>query len=63
MLDNNGLQYMPVMHYFPIHIECPLKPANRAKLENAVNVIIHLPNGGFKCLALPLEALEEDENE
>jgi hypothetical protein len=51
------------MQYFPIHIECPLTPANRLKTEDSVKVIIHLPSGGFKCVALPLDALEEDENE
>jgi hypothetical protein len=63
VIDNNGLSYLPKMHYFPVELECPLKPANQLKPEEAVTVIIQLPNGGFKCVALPLDALDEDPNE
>jgi hypothetical protein len=62
-IDNNGLDYLPLMQYFPIEVECPLTPANKLKPEQAVNVLIHLPQGGFKCVAIPLEAVEEDPNE
>ncbi len=51
------------MHYFNVGDECPLKPANEIAPDQALNVIIHLPNGGFKCVAIPVEAVEEDENE
>ncbi len=63
VIDNNGLNYLPVMQYFPVQIECPVKPANKLPPEQAVSVIIHLPNGGFKCVAIPLDALDEDPNE
>jgi hypothetical protein len=62
-IDNNGLGYLPAMQYFPLQVECPLTPANQLKPEESVKAIIHLPNGGFKCVALPLEALEEDMDE
>jgi hypothetical protein len=51
------------MQYFPIDVDCPMKPINKLKPEQSVTVLIHLPGGGFSCVALPLEALEEDENE
>jgi hypothetical protein len=41
----------------------PVETGQQGEAREFCNVIIHLPNGGFKCLALPLEALEEDENE
>ncbi len=63
MIDNNGLNYLPLMQYFPVQLECPVKPANKLPPEQAVSVIIHLPNGRFKCLAIPLDALDEDPNE
>jgi hypothetical protein len=51
------------MQYFPIEVDCPLVPENNLKPDQAVNVLIHLPKGGFKCVAMPLDALEEDVNE
>jgi hypothetical protein len=51
------------MQYFNFGVECPLKPSNDIDLDQALTVIIHLPNRGFKCVAIPLEAVEEDENE
>jgi hypothetical protein len=51
------------MQYFPINVNCPLKPVNKLKPEQSVTVLIHIPAGGFKCVALPLEALEEDQEE
>jgi hypothetical protein len=60
-IDNNGLGYLPSMQYFPLQVDCPLTPANQLKPDESVTAIIHLNNGGFKCVALPLEALEEDE--
>jgi hypothetical protein len=62
VIDNNGLGYLPKMQYFPVEMDCPLKPANQLKPEQAVNAIIHLPNGGFRCVALPLDGLDKDPN-
>ncbi len=62
-LDNSGLSYLPTMQYFDVDMECPLEPANRVEPHQAVMVIIHLPDGSFKCLAIPLEAVYEDQNE
>jgi hypothetical protein len=62
-IDNGGLTYLPVMQYFNVGEECPLKPPNKLPADLSLNVIITLPNGGFKCLAIPLEAVDEDPNE
>jgi hypothetical protein len=51
------------MQYFPLNVECPLTPANKLDPDQSVNVLVHLPTGGFKCVALPLDALDEDESE
>jgi hypothetical protein len=63
ILHNGGLNYLPKMQYFNVGIECPVKPANKLPSDESLTVIIHLPNGGFKCIAIPLEAVEEDEKE
>jgi hypothetical protein len=62
-LDNNGLSYLPKMQYFDVDDECPLEPANNLELHQALMVIIHLMDGSFKCLAIPLDAVFEDEHE
>jgi hypothetical protein len=62
-LDNNGLSYLPRMQYFDVDDECPLEPVNNLEPHQAVMVIIHLPDGSFKCLAMPLDAVFEDEHE
>ncbi len=51
------------MQYFDVDVECPLEPANKLEPHQAVMVILHLPDGSFKCLAIPLEAVYEDQNE
>jgi hypothetical protein len=56
-LDNNGLNYLPKMQYFPLGKPCLLKPINMVE-GDALNVLIHLPNGGFNCMAIPLAALD-----
>jgi hypothetical protein len=58
-LDNNGLLYLPKMQYFPVGRPCPLQPVNVVE-GDALLTLIHLPNGGFNCLALPIEAVERD---
>jgi hypothetical protein len=62
-LDNNGLHYLPVMHYFEVSSDCPLKTANKLPPEQSLTVIIQLPNGSFNCVAIPLDAVHEDEHE
>ncbi len=56
-LDNNGLLYLPKMQYFPLNQPCPLEPSNEVK-GAALRALIHLPNGGFNCIAIPMEALD-----
>jgi hypothetical protein len=51
------------MRYFEVEKDCPFKPVNNIPSDQALTVIIQLPNGGIKCLAIPLEAVEEYENE
>jgi hypothetical protein len=46
----------------PIGEVCPLKAQNSIEGES-ITVLIHLPNGGFNCVALPFEAVEEVEKE
>jgi hypothetical protein len=60
-LDNNGLKYLPTMQYFPLDQICPMQPINAVE-GDALNVLIHMPNGGFNCIALPIAALD-GENE
>jgi hypothetical protein len=62
ILDNNGLRFLPKMQYFSKETDCPLTPFNKLDQE-ALSVIIHLPNGGFHCVAIPLDAVEKDEND
>lgn len=63
ILDTNGLSYLPTMHYFDFDEECPVKPVNKLEPDRALTVIIKLPDESFKCLAIPLDAVYEDENE
>jgi hypothetical protein len=60
-LDTNGLNYLPKMQYFLLDKACPMQPINTVQ-GDALNVLIHLPTGGFNCVAIPLEALD-GENE
>jgi hypothetical protein len=60
-LDNNGLNYLPTMQYFPPGKLCPMQPINSVAGE-AFMALIHLPSGGFNCIAIPMEAVE-GENE
>jgi hypothetical protein len=60
VLDNSGLKYLPKMQYFPPGRPCPLQPMNSVQGE-ALFTLIHLPKGGFNCLAIPLEAVDRDE--
>ncbi len=41
----------------------PGLPANKLEMDQALMVIVHLADGSFKCLAIPLDAVKEDENE
>jgi hypothetical protein len=55
---NNGLKYLPKMLYFPEGTVCPVKAQNTVEGES-ITVLILLPNGGFNCIAIPFEAVEE----
>jgi hypothetical protein len=57
-IDNDGLKYLPKMLYFPMGDVCPVKPQNHVNGES-LTVLIRLPNGGFNCIAIPFEAVEE----
>jgi hypothetical protein len=59
MLDNAGLNYLPKMQYFAPGQSCPLAPVNTVEGKKLC-VLIHLSSGGFKCMAIPLEAVEPD---
>jgi hypothetical protein len=56
------MRFLPQMQYFALNADCPLKPINSTDKE-ALTVIIHLPNGGFNCVAIPLEAVEKDKDD
>jgi hypothetical protein len=60
-INNNGLKYLPKMLYFPAGEVCPVKPQNKVEGE-AISVLIQLPNGGFHCIAIPFEAVEETDS-
>jgi hypothetical protein len=62
-LDNSGLSYLPTMQYFDVDMVCPLEPMNKIEPHQAVMVILHLPDGSFKCLGIPLDAVYEDKDE
>jgi hypothetical protein len=51
------------MQYFNVDEDCPVKPVNSIAADQALTVIIHLPDGSFKCVAIPLDAVHEDEHE
>jgi hypothetical protein len=51
------------MQYFDVDEDCPVKPVNSIAADQALTVIIHLPDGSFKCVAIPLDAVHEDEHE
>lgn len=57
VLDNNTLRYLPQMQYFPLGKHCPLQPVNAVEGKSLMT-FIHMPNGGFICMAIPLEAVE-----
>jgi hypothetical protein len=61
-INNSGLKYLPKMLYFPAGDVCLVKPQNKVDGE-ALSVLILLPNGGFKCLSIPFEAVEETDTE
>jgi hypothetical protein len=62
VLNTNGLRYLPHMQYFAVDADCPLKTINTVDKE-ALTVIIHLPKGGFNCVAIPLEGVEKDKSD
>ncbi len=62
-LDNDGLSYLPKMQYFDFDEDCPMKPINKLEPDQALTVIIHSADGSIKCLAIPLEAVYEDDQE
>ncbi len=57
VLDNNTLRYLPEMQYFPLGKHCPLQPVNEVAGKSLMT-LINMPNGGFICMAIPLEAVE-----
>jgi hypothetical protein len=62
-LDNSGLTYLPKMRYFDVDMECPLEPVNKLEPHQELRVITCMPDGSFKCIAIPLDAVYEDEHE
>ncbi len=62
VINNNGLNYLPKMLYFPAGEICPVKPQNKVDGE-AVSVLIQHPNGGFNCISIPFGAVEEGATE
>jgi hypothetical protein len=56
-LKNNGLNYLPEMQYFSLGKPCPMQPTNLVE-GKALLALIHLPTGGFNCIAIPIEAVE-----
>jgi hypothetical protein len=47
------------MQYFPINKPCPMTPIKKVDGDSLL-ALIHLPSGGFNCIALPLEALDAE---
>jgi hypothetical protein len=62
-LDNSGLTYLPKMRYFDVDVECPIEPVNKLEPHQELRVITYMPDGSFKCIAIPLDAVYEDEQE
>ncbi len=60
LLDNNGLSYLPKMQYFPLGELCPMTLVNSVSGDQLL-ALIHLPSGGFNCIAIPMGAVEKDD--